>query len=272
MTIFNHFKSIGVQRYLPFEKGLIYTVENKCDIFYIEGSLPTDAATEWDSNRIKNALLELEKYQKKTIFHGNFKNPICHEIPAIREAAYSHILLELNIAAELGAPLIVHGSSFFTHRDVPQIRKDSIMRYSEAISKLSDIAKIKGTEIWVENLEYYKNKAPFYNLVCLEEDYDIIFDYAPEAKFIIDVGHQHISENNEVSIFRKFIDKIRAIDFNDNDGQIDKHLHLGSGTLKTKELMKAIKELNWQGIAIFETVDSTPSNEIQTLESIYKTI
>lgn len=115
----------------------------------------------------------------------------------------------------------------------------------ETVEKLAKEAKAKEITLMLEN-----DVKPFDNPSSLQK----ILRKAPELKILLDVGHANIQQktNQTKNFFKKFGKKICHIHVSDNHGEKDEHLAIGKGNINWKEIIKTIKEFNYNKTTTIE--------------------
>lgn len=265
--------SICVQRGAPVDEGIAFALAESCSRFYIECSYE-DRPQSWSDERIKRYVRRVAELALRPIVHGNYKLPVSHESASVRRGAVEGVKAEVDLAAEFGAPLIVHGSAIFTHRNAKLAREQALAAFTESVAELADYAAPKGVELWLENLEYYRDRHPFYTVFSCESDYAYVFERTAQqnVKFILDVGHENVGSGNPAHVFQRFSDRIVALDLNDNEGSKDVHLPLGRGKVDFESLLRVAIRTNWSGHLTFETRGGELSDDLAFLSRSYTAV
>lgn len=262
------FKGFAVQKALPVFESMALATEQNATHFYVEGSSKEDNASMWNEAKLAAVREHMRANALSAIYHGNYRNPLANEIPEIRRAAVRYIKQEVDIAAELNAPLIVHGSCIFTHKNVLPLLKKANEDFADGINEIASYAAEKGVEVWLENLEYYRNKHPFHTVFSKNDDYRSVFARIDRSvRFIIDIGHENISSNRPAETFREHAERVVAISLSDNDGIRDSHSDLGDGNLDFRAVLEEIKNSEWTGYLTVETRGGNLADCLDYLES-----
>lgn len=263
------FSGFAVQKALPVFESMDLAIKKGATHFYVEGSSKEDNALRWDNDKLSRVKDYMKEHNLSAIYHGNYRNPIANEIYSIREAAVDYAKREVDVAAALGAPLIVHGSCIFTHKNMVPLLKSANIDFAECVNQIAEYASLHGVELWLENLEYYRNKHPFHTVFSKNEDYREVFSrVCNSVRFIIDIGHENISSGKPEEIFREHMDRVVAISVSDNDGMRDSHSDLGSGNLDFSRLVKEIMEVGWRGYLTVETRSGDLAASLDYLEGL----
>ena len=244
---------LAVQRYASAEESLGFSKENGLSHFYIDAAYPEDSVENWSVERRGALIQEIANSGIRPILHGNFKNPVSHELKCIRQASIDYLIQEVDLAKDLGAPLIVHASCVMLHRRIKEGRARALADFGDSLEIVSAYASARNVPVWVENLENYKQRHPFYTMFSLIEDYQYILDRNSYVNLMFDVGHHYIGGGDIWNVFMQFRDRIAGMNFHDNDGEVDGHRPLGDGAIDFSELIKAIAKSSWHGLVVLET-------------------
>ncbi len=258
------------QRSLSYPESLLFAVENHCQGFYIEGSSREDSVMTFDDEKLSLVREGCANHGMLPIMHGDYRNPLSSEIGMVREAAVNYARREIDVAAKLGAPIILHASGLFTHSKVPDYKAQALVEFGRSLQALSVYAGDAGVEIWVENLEFYKDRHPFFTVFSRFEDYVSVLSKAPtNVKMILDVGHEHIAEGDPAKVIRVLGGRLAALSLSDNDGVRDGHLPLGRGALDFSTVLSAIEASGWEGNIVFETRGRPIRDDVAFFERLY---
>ena len=261
--------SISVQESLPIDEAIAFAVAHRCSRFYIEGAYRADCSAAWDTRRVDHYRAVIDDHGLRPIFHGNYKLPLSHEDEDVREAAVRSVMREIDLAASLRAAVIVHGSCIFTHRKPAQARLEAIDAFTRSVSALYRYAEPLGVELWLENLENYKDRHPFHTVYSQRSEYEYVLERVPGVRFILDVGHENVGSGDPVGVFEALADRIVALDVNDNRGEHDTHSGLGKGNVDFRGLVGAIARRGWTGHITVETRGSTLAADLAHLAATW---
>ena len=257
---------IAVQEYLTAEEGAIRAHEDGCSHWYVDMSLPSDHAHEWTPQRLRALRKTADVLGLRPIIHGNFRAPLATEIPEIKTGVMAYLAAELNLAGELGAPLIVHGGALVDPRPTESGRWSALQRFIAIMEKTLPVADKLGVEVWIENLSHYPRFRPFTYVFTRYTDFVGVHEHLPTARFIFDVGHANVNQSPPLQLLRESPQAIGAISVSDNDGRSDSHLGLGRGSAPIGEMVAAIVETQWRGIVAFETRGASVSEGVDALK------
>ena len=259
---------IALQRYLRAEEGLVNCHEEGCSHWYVDLSLPTDQPSEWSPSRVASLRRAAALLGCRPILHGNFRAPLASEIPEVREGVWRYLKQELFLAAELNAPLILHGGGMVEPRPTRTARLDALRRALAMTERLRARGEQYGVEVWLENLSHYPRHRPFSYVFTTVGDFRLAIREAPALRFVLDVGHAHVNQKASVALLDAFTDRIRALSFSDNDARSDAHLGLGRGTLPVAEIVSLVRRKGWHGLVVFETRGSPGRHGVATLAAL----
>lgn len=245
--------SCAYQESLNPKPSLEVAADLGCSHFYLENSELASSPIGWTDEATSAFRQAYEAKDVRPIMHGNYRNPIAHEIPRIRLAAVGFAMEEIRCAARFGAVYIAHGSAFFSHSGVSERRRAARRDLLDSLERLAAVAAPLGVDIWLENLENYTNGRPFHTIFAKSSDYVEVLDNAPEqVGFILDLGHENIG-GDPLGVFERHQSRIRALSLSNNDGSRDQHRGLADGTLDYARVVAMIEASGWRGHLTFET-------------------
>jgi L-ribulose-5-phosphate 3-epimerase len=256
---------IATQEYLTAEEGAIRAHEEGCTHWYVDLSLPSDHAHEWSGLRRRSLVRLAGGLGVRPIVHGNFRAPLSSEIPEVAAAVQDYLTSELRLAADLGAPLIVHGGALVDPKPTESGRWNALQRFLRVLERALDDAGRLGVELWLENLSHYPRFRPFTYVFTRYADFVTAQGYLPEVGFIFDIGHANVNQSPPLQLFQEMAGSIKAISVSDNDGTADSHIGLGRGNVPIGELVRAIERSCWRGLVAFETRGSVVAEGVQVL-------
>src|SRR3990167_6633403 len=227
------------QHYFLAEQGIMQAKNDCADYWYIDGSLPEEYPENWSDKRITALLQQIQIENVKPIFHGNFKLPLSSDVANVREVAVKKVLSEVDLSAELSAPLIIHGGAIVEPRLVIKAKKEALDNYLLSLDTIVSYAEKKGVTILLENLSNYKNYRPFHYIFTTWEEYKYVFDRIGDkhVNFFFDVGHGVICEGDPIAVIEEFHNKIWGMSFSNNDGIRDLHLGIHQGLIDYQKVV-----------------------------------
>jgi len=258
----------ALQNYSLAESGIIEASQNNYDQWYIDCSLENERPSEWDSLRITNLLKSISSYGVTPLLHGNYKVPLASDVEELRLTSIEYVKKEIDLAAKLNAPLIVHGSVVVEPRLILKTKKQALNNFLRSLEALKKYADESHVTLYLENLSNYRYFGPFHYIFTHGKEFEYILANI-DLPFFLDVGHAYVGKGDPVQIFNQFHKRIVAMSFSNNNGERDQHLGLREGKLDYKDLLAAILEKNWKGTIAFETRGKTPHASIQELVGIY---
>lgn len=260
-------KGYALQTYSSAEEGIKIAAQNDYQYWYIDGSLEGEMPNYWNAERVDEMLQSIDTLSVKPIYHGNFKVPLASDMEELRAVAVAYTKKEIDLAAELTAPLIIHGGGIVEPRLVQKAKKQGLENYLRSIDELQTYARKKNVEIFLENLSNYKKYRPFHYIFTHAEEFDYVLART-DAKLLLDIGHANIGNDSPLGIFENYHRRIAGMSLSNNNGLQDQHLSLEKGSLNYGEIIAAIHFSGWQGIVAFETRDASPAESVAELEAI----
>lgn len=260
------------QHYFLAEQGIMQAKKDEANYWYIDGSLPEEYPENWSDQRITSLVKQIHTYDIKPIFHGNFKLPLSSDVFEVREIAVKKVLAEVDLSAELSAPLIIHGGAIVEPRLVIKAKKEALDNYLNSLDIIVSYAEKKGVTILLENLSNYKNYRPFHYIFTTAEEYKYVFDRigANHVHFFFDVGHGAICDGDPIAIIKEFYNKIWGMSFSNNDGVRDLHLGIHQGLIDYQKVVDAIIETSWRGVLAFEVRGRSFTQSIDDVVKLFE--
>lgn len=265
------FEGVGMQEYMIAEEGLSSASANECSHYYIEGT-KENLPSSWSDVRKRNYRRVLSTSSVTPIFHTSPKIPLCAEIDDIRKAAVDCVTDQLQLASSLNCKaIIIHGGTVYDNRQLPLSAGVALEAFVKSVTELEFIAENHDIELWIENLSKYET-FPFKTICSSTNELLQVARNTKHAGFVYDTGHGNVNSGMPTTdlykFFEEFGSRIRAVDFNDNDGKQDSHLPLGKGDISFSSLLETIAKTNWHGICIFETHHQTPFANLRYLSEV----
>jgi len=270
-----HFATAYAQQlYLLAEEGAVQAHKDNAQYWYVDGSFPEEYLENWSDERIANLNKLINDLQVKPIFHGNFKAPLASDVEGVRKSSVENVFVEIDLAAKISAPLIIHGGAIVEPRLVIKAKKDALDHYLKSLEEIVAYAKQKNVTILLENLSNYLNYRPFHYIFTTPNEYRYVFEKITDdhVKFFFDVGHAAICDGNPVAVIEEFHQRIWGMSFSNNDGVRDMHLGLDQGLISYEDVVSKIIECNWQGVVAFEVRGREFQRNIADLEKIYHAV
>ncbi|KID55347.1 xylose isomerase [Pseudoalteromonas luteoviolacea] len=259
-----------IQQYHVAEEGMMHAYNHGYTHWYIDGANEQDAPRNWSDERIEKLREKMAELNVKPVYHGNFKAPLASDVVEIRRAAQKFLRDEIDLAAKLGAPLILHGGGIVEPRYVKQALSEALDGYVETVSEAKAYADEVGCELWLENLSNYQRFHPFYYVFTNIHHYRYVLDRVPGVKMLFDVCHESVGGGDPVAVFNEIHDRVAAFSFSDTDGERDSHWPLGMGTIDFQGLIDAVVKNNWEGPIAFETRDVEPTENINYVNELFE--
>jgi len=180
--------------------------------------------------------LDLVAPQAHGLLHANVADPD----PTKCEQDIARVFSHIEIAAQLGVKtIVVHPGG---KRDATDLELAKILEINiEAFRRIADFASDRGMRIGIENMIYSGNTA------------------APDIMKLIngigrrnvgvtlDTSHANMCRQDIPEMIQCFGKHLIATHISDNDGSGDQHRVPGDGTIDWPSVMKALKEIGYDG-------------------------
>jgi len=167
---------------------------------------------------------------------------------SLRETSLKEVIHSLEVAAQLGAMKVVLHPSFIGGLGVFVMDRARVYAM-KALDIITEKAEDLGLCLCIENM------FPRSNFLVEPEDFVEIFKSFPNLKMTLDPGHANIEgrgEKRALEFIRRFPDRIHHIHANDNFGKEDNHLPIGAGIIDFPKIVKALKEIGYDGTVTLE--------------------
>ena len=187
----------------------------------------------------------LESYSADFVLHAPYHgmNIACLFEP-VRRASVEVMTGCFTVAAEIGAPVVLHPGYFAWEQE----REQADRQFRKSLSELEAAARDLSLTFWFENM----GDMNFFNLRT-PEDLPII----DGTGFALDVGHANLNR-----CLPEFLEtKISHLHIHDNDGRRDTHSAVGEGTIGFPAVMAAMRRDH-----------ATAVVEVKTLDGVVKSI
>ncbi|KWU49475.1 TIM barrel protein [Pseudomonas palleroniana] len=248
-------KGLAQQKYQGAEKGLQAADEEGCTHWYIDGSLYGEMVEDWTEARIASLLAQMTVTGVTPIYHSNFKAPLGSDVEAFRGAAVEYVKREIDIASQLGAPLIIHGGCLVEPNRVQMAKQIALERYLKSVQELARYAEAKGTDIYLESLAHYVN----YRIFTDEAQYAWVVERLQAQRnvyFVLGVGHANIESGWLAQVVRHYHPLIKGISFGLYADYAD--------------VVQAMVETRWRGLVTVETHHRSPHQALADLAAMYR--
>lgn len=229
---------------------------------------------QWDESRISNLVNVIAEKHVTPIFHGNFKAPLASDVEQFRFAAVQYVKKEIDLAHQIGAPIIVHGGCIVEPKKIAQAKQIAIENFVKSVRELALYAAGLDVSIYLENLSNYKYYRPFHYIFTYLEEYDYVLTRVglENVYFFLDIGHANICQGDPAAVITKYGDRIKGISFSNNNGAQDQHFGINKGTLNCRAVVRAIVESDWKGLVAFEVRDQSTEKSVEDLLTVYRSV
>lgn len=178
--------------------------------------------------------------------HTAYYLPIASPFPELRHKARELFGRGLDCFADAGVDLVnVHPDN-----RVPLAGREQMRALNaEAIAALWDDASERGLTLMVENIDRGFSRV---------EDFEAIFEAAPQLRFHLDVAHANLrlglgESNHTQALLDAYSDRLAHVHVSDNrGGDQDLHLPLGAGFVDLKGAVSALKRSGYDGTVTLE--------------------
>ena len=147
-----------------------------------------------------------------------------------------------------------------------QSKNTFLRNFTDAMKELTQFAATRKVNLMLENAPP-ENHAPLESIECFSH----VMKRVPALSFHLDVGHAFIE--NRMRGVRDYIDafgdRLAHVHMHDNHGKQDEHLPLGKGKIDAREVIRLLKEVNYDRTITFE-VFSSHVDAVRSMRSFSK--
>jgi sugar phosphate isomerase/epimerase len=251
---------ICLQGYLPAEAQLEAALRSGCSHFYVDVSSRNDAPAMWSAVRVQALMKRVSKVGVYPIVHGDFNNALSSEVEITRRDAVIRTLAEIDLARQLGAPLVIHPSNEHLGHREPRDRSVELDRLLRSLAELE--ASRHSVPIWLENVTYHEA------VFSRPDEFELILTRAPKISMMYDIGHANVDGGVPERMIAPFAHRIAGICLSDNHGDLDSHLPLGQGSINWRSVLAELRSSHWQGLVVFEAPQAPPKAGVNYLNSL----
>lgn len=175
---------------------------------------------------------------------------------SIRRASVEEMCRSIEVCAELGMEkAVLHPGHIF---GMGAFVIDTALGYAyEGLAAIAETAASAGVVLCAENMP------PNCHAFVESDDFALLFERFPAFRMTLDVGHANIGDKTggrALAFIRRFGDRIDHLHFSDNNGKRDDHIRLGKGTVDLTAIMRALKDIGYDGTATLEIFSDDPSD------------
>jgi sugar phosphate isomerase/epimerase len=134
-----------------------------------------------------------------------------------------------------------------------QSKNTFLRNFADAMNELTEFAATRRVSLMLENAPP-ENRARLESLECFLH----VMKSVPALSFHLDVGHAFI-ENRMRGVrdyLEAFGDRLAHVHMHDNHGKEDEHLALGKGKIDVPEVIRLLKDINYDRTITFEVFSS----------------
>lgn len=243
-SIYNH----------PVEECIEYALTHNLRHFEINVTPWHSHPKTFSASRISNLRAIAQKHGFSFSFHLPSSLNISHHITYFRQRHIRQVARFLQIGAQLGIThLTLHLGTVTGHTSMHYFRSRALQNAVSSLISLIQLCEIHQIPVAVENSARLHHGSDIEMLGDNVNDFKVIFDRiaSPWLCFCLDIGHANMNEGAlpYIKLFRK---RIKCVHFHDNNGIEDEHLQIGGGTVKWKDTINALRQINFSGPFISE--------------------
>lgn len=253
------------------ESALALAAASGCTHWYVDLNHDQNSLASWDATREEHLRDAAGHLGLQPVVHGSLDSALACEIDERRRRGVQVALAEVEFAHQLGAPLVVHPSSFFEGREDPPKRDAALMAFSTSVLELEAAATGCGVQLWLENLPRRHDQPCYDSVFSAPAEYLKVLASASRSAMLLDVGHANVSAVPHRG-FDVIARRLAAICFSDNDSCSDHHAPIGAGSIDFVRLLGEIRACQWRGIVVLETDPPDPARDVAELRRQWQAV
>lgn len=166
-------------------------------------------------------------------------------MPTVHQAVEQHLIEYLQLAARLGAEHLVIHCGFHFSQFMEATYEALLTTFRAAV----EVAERLDLPMMIENMNLLPPEAEIRYLGTTIEELKLVFDHfdTPYLGLALDVGHAHLLPGGVDAFLEAFGPRIGGLHLHDNDGVIDRHWAMGSGTIDWPNLFCRLQEMSYRG-------------------------
>ncbi|MHB0867843.1 MAG: sugar phosphate isomerase/epimerase family protein [Chloroflexota bacterium] len=215
----------------------------------------------FDDRRIARIRDLRQKYEVDYGLHSASYVNSAEIMPRVREAVEQHLIEYIELAAKLKAEyLVIHCGVHFS-----QFMDETFTALLTTFRKAVEVAEQLDVPMVIENMNRLHPDCEINYLGTTIEELKMVFDAidSPYLGLALDVGHAHLLPGGVDSFIDAFGPKLGGLHLHDNDGVLDRHWAMGSGTIDWPSLFARLDKMSYQGGYTIELADDQAALESQ---------
>jgi sugar phosphate isomerase/epimerase len=181
----------------------------------------------------------------------------------------------IEFCSEIGADLMVIHPGYSSLLKIKELYRKAEDEFVEALREVVDYGVLRGVKVALENMQsHYFFAYKLNSLLVLAENIE-------NLGITLDIGHAFIMKQEEKrprpeeeiaqeirTGLRPFLNHVHI---HDNRGKRDEHLGLGKGEINFSPIVKALKEIDFEGRIISEAWEKSEAEEqLEVVKAMFK--
>ena len=218
----------------------------------------------FDAERISNLRNLAENFDISLSLHTPFSVNPSDKIPTLRDATIAYLRRCVAVAFELNATHVTTHVGYCL--GVKPSKQKALNRLVGNLNQVLRDCQEFGVKLAIENVNPMPEGSELFYLADSIDECEFLLTKldSPYVNLCLDVGHANINEG-PLAYIKKFGKKIINIHFHDNNGKTDEHLDVGKGTIPWKNVVDALRAINFCGPFVSECFNSKPHEAKNTL-------
>ncbi|MBT0773975.1 sugar phosphate isomerase/epimerase [Kineosporia sp. J2-2] len=211
---------------------------------------PANRPAAFDGARAARVRAMLGEQGFGAVLHTDSAVNVAEITPGVREAVVAHLTGYVDLAVALGCPVVIVHAGYWFGDD----RTARVEQAARTLGAAASYAAGLGVTLALENMNELPAEAEIRYLGCTAEEVLTILDLAasPALTACADLGHANLLPGGASAFVGQLAGRIGHVQLTDNDGVIDDHLALGTGTLDTAAALNALAATGYEGQVAIE--------------------
>lgn len=204
------------------------------------------------ASRRRRIANEAQARQIQLVVHSDSAVNVAEIHPGIRRAVKEHLGEYLRLGADVDATrLVVHAGLHFDSSD----RTAVLDAATDTLARTAAIAEKNGITLVLENMNVLNSEIDYFGVTA--QDICDVLDAvdSPALRACADLGHAHLLPGGITEFVSALSHRIDYVQLTDNDGFVDHHLPLGSGTVDLAVVAASLGAVDFSGPIVAELDD-----------------
>lgn len=237
----------------PVEAAVSFAADHDVRWLEVACQEPVNQPHAFDRDRRRRLRSHLAAHDVRPVVHTASSVNAAELVPGLRVAATTYLAESVRLAVDLGSPSVVVHAGFHFSEHV----ESRLEALTEVLIETAALAAAEGVILALENMNVLAPDSEIAYLGCTADEVVRILDEvdSPALTCCFDVGHAHLLPGGPVAFLERVGARIGHVQVTDNDGVVDHHLRLGTGSLDIAATLYALDAIGYDGPVAIELPD-----------------